>query len=129
MVYQSRIICLKYGGIHTKEKGEGMTTLSEDVLSKLERMSALATSFPSLKGIDRDYAGIDPWNPDKLDNWACGPMSTTRTQHIARFLLSIVWNHYLAWRCGYFDLHASTRDLDKEDRKVIADWLLNPWFP
>ncbi len=51
-----------------------------------ERMTRMALSFPTL----RSAAGVDPWNPGALDQWALTSTSvTTGSLRAARFVLSV----------------------------------------
>ncbi len=106
-----------------------MSTSNKEPDKRIQKMSALAKSFPCLQDIDHDLAGIDPWHPEKLDQWAGSPWLSLSTQLAASFLL-FVWNPYRKWQSGYFDLAAATASWwDEEHRTVVADWIRHPWFP
>jgi len=46
--------------------------------------------------------------------------------HIAKFF-ALVWFHD-STRYG-FDLVSAISSIDKEDREMIADWIVNPFYP
>lgn len=87
-----------------------------------QRMLAIATSFPTLQGVLRG------WDPDVLDQWACGPVPGSGAFHAARFTLS-VWNPEADWRCGRFDMHRALWAWDEHHRAAFAAWVQKPWWP
>ena len=88
------------------------------------QMSRLARQFPTL----RQAAGTAPWDPDKLDAWACGPVPSGAAVHAARFLLS-VWDNRRQWRCGCFDLIEAIRTWDDDHATALRAWIGKPWLP
>lgn len=51
------------------------------------RIVELARKFPTL-----ERAPLDPWDADKLDEWAAGAAGTSGSRHAAAFILA-VWHH------------------------------------
>lgn len=87
------------------------------------RIVALARSFPTL----RTASGLDPWDPEVLDRWACGPVPGSGAFHAARLILGI-WNPRAEWNCGKFDALAAVGAWDDEHRAAFAAWAASPWF-
>lgn len=88
------------------------------------RMTRLARSFPTL----RCAPGVEPWSPDELDAWACGPEPGSGAQHAARLVLAI-WNDTTPWRCGRFDLIAAVSTWDAEHIEAMRAWAATRWLP
>lgn len=87
------------------------------------RMSEIAESFSVLRG----KPGVRPWNPNKLDQWALDVASSSEA-HAARFVLG-VWNAYADFKSGRFDLHAALNTWDESQRRALAAFLLDPYWP
>ena len=88
-----------------------------------EVMARLAGRFPALKGAQ----GIDPWNPEALDEWAASGRRGSGARAVVRFLLA-VWNgsedH---WKAGPFRLR-DLGELDEENFEVWKAWAARPFF-
>lgn len=80
-------------------------------------MQALASRFPTLREAD----GVSPWDPEKLDAWACGPKRTGGGWHAAMFVLS-VWRPHAQWRCGRFSAALAMQVWDEDHRAAFAAW-------
>jgi hypothetical protein len=89
-----------------------------------ERMTALALTFHTL----HEAAGILPWNPEKLEKWACGPAPGSGAGNAARFILSL-WNENTDWKCGRFDFFRAFRSWDAKQKQAFLDWAQDPWWP
>lgn len=90
-----------------------------------ERMTALARSFPTLAA---RAEGVDPWNAEVLDGWACGPVPGSGALHAARFVLA-VWNGYAKWECGPYLAVEAMSVWDREHRSACVAWATDPWWP
>lgn len=87
------------------------------------KMLDLALSFPSLNAMK-----LDKWDPVELDDLACTGYLSSGEKHAVRFVLS-VWNMYVPWKSGVFNLHEALRDWDSEHRKAFGDWAAAPsWY-
>lgn len=86
------------------------------------QMLELATSFPTLRGV------LGEWDPERLDQWACGPVPGSGAFHAARFVLS-VWNSEADWQSGGFDLHRALIAWDRNHREAFISWVEAPWWP
>lgn len=108
------------------------------------RMTELARSFPTLSD-----APLDPFDPDKLDEWACSAGPSHGATIAARFVLA-VWSGRSAlicnrriltddldytfdavtpWRCGIFDVVDALGTWDSRHRQAFNAWAKDPWWP
>jgi hypothetical protein len=87
------------------------------------KVQQLASAFPTLLGAD----GINPWDPNGLDAWACGPAPGHGARHAARFVLA-VWNNDAEWECGRFDVVEALSVWGDGQRSVFLAWVLAPWW-
>jgi hypothetical protein len=87
-------------------------------------LSHLAHSFVSLEQAD----GVEPWDAERLDAWACAPNRSRSAVHAARFVLH-VFDRAVAWRCGPFDVVDAVREWDAAHRDAFLVWVLRPWWP
>ncbi len=118
-------------------------------ISNHAQMTALCETFPTLQ----NAGGIFPWDPEKLDEWACGPTSHG-AMFAARFVLA-VWHGRMGhidgkprktpekkswhgqyrfnldthWRCGPFDAVDAMGTWDSTHRKAFLRWAESPWWP
>ena len=88
------------------------------------QMSRLALQFPTL----RQAPGVQPWQPQQLERWACGPAPSSAAAHAARFMLA-VWDNRRQWRCGAFDLIDAIRIWDETHAAAMQAWVSKPWLP
>jgi hypothetical protein len=112
------------------------------------KMTQLARSFPTLDKAD----GIEPWDPEKLDVWACGRTPSHAGLHAARFVLA-VWSGHMGraqkttykvknvesnmahfhietpWHCGPFDAVDALGTWDARHRASFVAWASEPWWP
>jgi hypothetical protein len=112
------------------------------------RMTELARLFPTLRRAD----GLAPWDPHKLDAWACSGAPCHGGLHAARFMLA-VWSGHAGrvrlgrqtaqgkrdgvtrfiletpWRCGPFDVVDAMGTWDNMHRMVFLAWAKEPWWP
>lgn len=112
------------------------------VINHYPRMTELARLFPTL-----DNAPVDPWDPHKLDNWACDAAPSHGGVYAARFMLA-VWSGRMGkinrprkkddqyrfpvdtyWRCGPFDAVDAMSTWDAMHRAVFCAWVKEPWWP
>lgn len=93
-------------------------------MSARESMLALARSFPTLGAAP----GLSPWEPEALDDWACGPVPGSGAFHAARFVLA-VWRPYGVWECGTFDVMRALAVWDRTHRGAFLTWASDPWWP
>lgn len=89
----------------------------------LERLSALASSFPSLRG----KPGTKPFNGARLDDWAVHLDEDTCGISSARFVLA-VYDSRATWKAGAFDLFAAVKAWDRLHRRAFAEWAAAPWM-
>ena len=92
-------------------------------LTQEDVMSRLAGRFSALKGAP----GIDPWDPQALDEWAASGARGAGARVVVRFLLA-VWNgseDY--WKTGNFRLR-DLGELDEENIEVWKTWASRPFF-
>jgi len=94
------------------------------VTAHLQRMTALAESFPTLRGAP----GVAPWKPDRLDRWAAGPTPGSGAKHAARFVLAVA-NLHRSWRAGPFDAIGAVCAWDHAHRIAFQRWVANPFTP
>lgn len=112
-------------------------------------ITELALSFPTLTNAD----GITPWDPEKLDAWACGGASHGGRLAV-QFILAVWhgqmgrlsdkprktpekhnwhgthrWNLDTHWRVGPFDAVRAMGTWDERHRSAYISWLINPWWP
>lgn len=93
-------------------------------MTSAQRITALARSFPTLA---RQAEGLDPWDPDKFEHWACGPVPSSGAAHAARFILAL-WRPHGAWRCGPFLVVPAMGTWDAAHRAAFATWAADAWF-
>lgn len=112
------------------------------------QMTQLAQQFPTLRRAE----GLVPFDPEKLDRWAC-----TTASHgglfAARFVLSVwsgrgarykytkrlkdkqgeVYAHLFRvetpWRAGPFDAVDAMGTWDAAHREAFLSWVRDPWWP
>lgn len=87
-----------------------------------DRMTALARSFPSLRGM----SGVWPWHPEALAR-RIATMSHGEAC-AARFVLG-VWSGSKYPRIRAFDLIEAMGVWDREHQEACAAWLLAPFWP
>lgn len=106
-------------------------------------MTRLAATFPTLQD-----APIEPFNPEALDDWACGPAPSSGGRYAARFILAVFSGQFgrctnvkrdkdemfirtveTAWGCGLFDVVDAMSTWDDSHRLAFLDWAENPWWP
>lgn len=87
-------------------------------------MRLLAVSFPTLSQAE----GTRPWNPERLDAWAAGPVPGSGARYAARFVLA-VWNGSGSWKCGRFDVVDAFAAWDRAHREAFLAWAAKPWWP
>ena len=87
-----------------------------------ERMTALGRTFPSLA----DAPGIDPFDPDELEDWAIAAESTSGVW-AAGFLLSL-WDNNDDDE-ELWSLHGALADWGVDDREAFLAWCREPWWP
>jgi hypothetical protein len=90
----------------------------------MKEMTNLAKSFPTLRGAD----GLDPWDPEKLEEWTCGPVPGSGAFYAAQFVLE-VWNKLVSWKCGPFRAVKAVNSWDHEHLAAFQAWVNNPWWP
>lgn len=88
----------------------------------MQKMEALALSFPSLERA----AGVSPWDAEAFAAWAAGPAPSQGMRCAAQFVLT-VWNHYVEWECGRFDVMEALSCWDDRHRAAFLGWAANPW--
>ena len=90
----------------------------------------LALAFPALTALHRDgrsVPGIQPWAPERLDNWARGN-DNPAVLIAVQFVLAI-FDLEKKWKVGRFDLFtAASRLSGKPDWQPIAEWAAEPWL-
>jgi hypothetical protein len=85
-------------------------------------MSTLAQTFPCL----RNAPGIDPWDVNKLDEWASTPWPSHVEKCAAQFVLA-VWNPDFKWKCGKFDIMEAMKVWDSATYNAYLVWAADPW--
>lgn len=117
-------------------------------MNAAEKMTALCRQFPTLDKAD----GVEEWDPEKLDAWACGPAPCHGALYAARFVLSL-WNGLMGrvkkgkalrdeegvyahrfslqtpWKCGPFDVVDAMGTWDVPHRQAFLSWAKEPWWP
>lgn len=88
-----------------------------------ERMTALAETFPSLRGVP----GVRPWDAATLERWAAGPAPSSGALLAAQLLL-MAWNRAIDWQCGRFDLGRAVATWDASHRQAFAAYAADPWL-
>ena len=90
------------------------------------KMIGLAHTFPSLVG----KPGIEPWNPDVLDEWLMtGGGVTAGSAMAGRFVLH-VWNSDPGtWKSGMFNLREAMSRWDAAHNEAMLAFLANPFWP
>jgi hypothetical protein len=101
--------------------------------------------FPTLDEAD----GVDPFDVDILDAWACGPVPSSGGRYAAQFILAVwsgrvgrvgsrptrdsegswIFNVETAWKCGPFDVVDALGTWDAQHRSAFLEWAANPWWP
>lgn len=87
------------------------------------RIHLLAWKFPCL----RHAPGVEPWNADRLDDWAASGGPSHGEKCSARFVLA-VWNPNHEWQVGRFDLMEALRIWDEDSHKAFIAWARDPWW-
>lgn len=90
-----------------------------------ECMAALARRFPTLAA---QADGLHPFDPERLDRWASGPVPSSGALHAASFVLG-VFNPRADWRCGKFDALAAIGTWDRAHHAAFVAWIADPWWP
>jgi hypothetical protein len=115
-------------------------------LSSSDRMALLCDTFPTLSRAE----GVQPFDPEAFDAWACGPVPCHGATYAARFVLA-VWSGRtgkvgkprrreswdgewrfpvdLPWRCGPFDIIDALSTWDGVHRAAFVAWARDPWWP
>jgi hypothetical protein len=94
------------------------------VLDRSEtRIAQLARAFPCL----RNAPGIEPWDANRLDDWAGSGGSSHGEKCSARFVLA-VWNPDHDWQSGKFDLMEALRVWDIHSHTSFLVWAADPWW-
>jgi len=91
------------------------------------RMTAIARSFPSLRGAP----GVDPWDVNRLGEWAAtSPAVTHGSRHAARFVLA-AWNEDApeSFGLGPFRMMRAWQTWDDAHRAAALAFLRDPYFP
>lgn len=85
--------------------------------------SALCRRFPDL----RFAPGVDPWDAEKLDEWAASDMGEASISNV-RFILAI-WSGpgTVPWKVGKFEL-CDINGFDQHGVKVFQEWAADPFF-
>lgn len=90
---------------------------------RMARLRAMCSSFPALEGAP----GIEPWEPDVLDEWAAGPDGESGARHAAAFVLEL-WDSRARWRVGVFEFVVAMRQWDEQNRQAFLAWAKTPWW-
>lgn len=80
------------------------------------RFMCQALQFPSLS----DATGLMPWDPCRLDQWACEFARDPKAVHAARFILGW-WNAHNDWECGTFNPKQALEIWDATHRRVFLE--------
>lgn len=88
-----------------------------------ETMLLLVNSFPTLRDTP-----LREWDPEVLDNWACGSEPSEAAVFAAQFVLS-VWNPTTEWKCGAFSVSVAMGIWDDKHRAAFLEWAQRPWWP
>ena len=89
---------------------------------KAVKICRLINQFPCLR-----HLGIRPesWNSEAFERQSL--KFSSREIAAAQFVLNI-WNPATRWKCGEFDIIDAAYQFDEEHRKVIIEWLKEPWW-
>lgn len=88
-------------------------------------MTALAESFPSLRGVP----GVRPWSAVEVDRWAhTSPAVTSGSLQAAKFVL-MVWNPSAKYKSGRFYLADGLGCWDAAHHRAFLAWAAAPWWP
>lgn len=120
--------CTYCCGVHFRPEMPGTPCCTEEKFVR-----GLIYKFPMLR---RQAPGLAPWNPTKWARWwRTSGAQTGGSYHVVAFVLS-VWsggnrsNDGKRWIPGYdFDLVRALQTLDEAHRRVIQEWIANPWWP
>lgn len=97
---------------------------ARDRQDSTRRLLDLCRSFPVLQSAP----GIEPWDPDLLDQWADRPSSTDEARYAATFVLAL-WGPWRWWRVGPFHVIRAMKVWDEQHRAAFAAWAEAPWWP
>jgi len=124
-------------------------TAQAQPLNLYPKMTALAQSFPTLE----IAPGVEPFDPDRLDEWASSGAPSHGALYAARFILAVwagragrmgkarksrkkdgwhgEWSFSLVtpWRCGPFDVVDALGTWDWHHRNAFVAWAQGPWWP
>ena len=92
-------------------------------ISRSQRLSALARSFPSLREAD----GVAPFEPRVLEKWACASATNDYARHAACLVLHL-YNARTPWKIGRFDVLQAMRAWDDDHRLAFLAWVKEPFF-
>ena len=93
----------------------------------LARVADLSRTFPSLARVEHPrIAGLDPFDPDQLDNWAGGNDCTGQAYFAALFILQVTsaGEH---WESGTFNAVVAMLAWDEAHRRAFLAWAAAPW--
>lgn len=90
----------------------------------LARVAALARTFPSLARVEHPrLAGLDPFDPDQLDNWA----GCTGPAYFAALFILQVTSAGEHWESGTFNAVVAMLAWDEANRRAFLAWAAEPW--
>lgn len=120
--------------------------MNTECINHYPRMTELARTFPTLHKAD----GVEPFDAEKLDAWACSGAPSHGGLYAARFILAMwsgragvvgkprrdkkSWNGEwrfpinTSWRCGPFDIIDALGTWDDYHRSAFIEWAVNPWW-
>lgn len=87
---------------------------------KGDRLVRLARRFPSIRASQPQ--GLEPWDPEVFDGWACTQPTDSARRYVAQFVLE-QWHPGRAWAVGRFDPVAAAQCWDEAHREVFLEWL------
>lgn len=102
----------------------------EELKTNKTKFLNLVTSFPSLKNCEAlqhpsDKASIY-FDAARFQSWIL--INGNYSQKIiAQFVLTI-WNFHTVWGIGVFNFWEACKILKMEDRKLIAKWVIKPFY-
>lgn len=91
-----------------------------------KQIVALIKKFPGFAGIVPAHILAD-FDASAFDQWASSTPISKGELIIARFVLG-VWDSYVEWQCGKFDLFEAVGIFDSGNRQVLYEWVKDPFF-
>ena len=105
-----------------------------DHIEVVDKIVALARSFPALSEAPIWPDATCSWNPNALDRWANHqlgdndlPVRVRNSRASAAAFVLMVWDWTVNWYVNRFNLVLALSSWDEADKNAFCAWLSEPW--